>query len=440
MTKFKKFFLTAVLVPCLCLLAMFCVNISLDPDHIISKRGIYPFCAKGIRLYKIAGIINNYDVRNIIVGASLGGNFIASEVEQAMGWKNVFLLSKNAADASAIYMIASRALKKRPIENVIYLLQPERLADIPADRDPKRDGAKNGANLFDENQLNDYLVFAQTSVPYIKAYFDEQAQAKKLLSTFPGLSTEELLTASKDISENYMTDQFRDFNRPLFIGSLLNPDEPVAKVTKQKKDNLVENYTRYIKPLVVNNPDTHFHFVIPPALFATQRTEKFLVMHSLRYVVNELSSFQNVTVYSFLNEPFNSDFRLYKDLNHFHVEVARYVIQSVAEHSHIINKANVDVHLHDYEKTMNAYKVPNIWQAKYYPMRDGPYPKQGYITYADAAKLIAGENRKPFHRSRYLAEETYADADYATWPPLNASRETLESASLKNKGGSLLRE
>src|SRR4051812_40468462 len=105
MNRFKAFSLALITAPFVILVAVVVVNLSLDPDHIFSKGRDYPFFSRGLQFYKNAGIINNYEIKNIIAGGSLMDNFIPSEVESAMGWQGVFPLMIDGSNQASVSLV-----------------------------------------------------------------------------------------------------------------------------------------------------------------------------------------------------------------------------------------------------------------------------------------------------------------------------------------------
>ncbi|MDF3023719.1 MAG: hypothetical protein K0R10_1080 [Alphaproteobacteria bacterium] len=431
MNKFKKFFLIVVTLPFLIFAGMTGINIALDPDHILTKGDSYPFMHSGRKYYKNAGVINHYDIKNIAVGGSLIANIIPSEVEAAMGWKNMYSLSLNASDATTVAAIASYALKKHKIENVLFSLQPERLSTIPADQQGKKGSERNFLYLYDDNRLNDLMVFAQLPTIFVRNFFDGKKQEEELKARFPNLTTPQLAQATKDLFSPYMVSAYRDFNRPLFISSLETTDKEPAALTEQHQKNLQDNYNQHIKPVVEKNPSTTFYFIVEPSSYLGRHSQRAIFTNGLKYLVDNLSQYPNVKIFGFANDAFNGDLRLYKDIDHSHIEVSRFVIASIARNSHRLTRQNIDDYIDHFNEIMDNYKVPPIWKTEHYERGNGPYNKKGYISYEDAAALVWGaENKKTYekiYRSPYLAEKTYADKKRTTYPPVNTSRETLEA-------------
>lgn len=435
MDKFKKFFLIVVTLPFLIFAGMTAINMALDPDHILKRGDSYPFMHSGRKYYKNAGVINNYEIRNIAVGGSLIANLIPSEVEAAMGWKDVYSLNLNASDATTVAAITKYALKKHKIDNVLFSLQPERLSTIPADQQGKKGSERNFLYLYDDNRLNDLMVFAQMPTLFVRNYLEGKKQEEGIANRFPGLGKAQLAQATKDLYSQYMVSLYRDFNRPLFISSLETTDHEPAALTEQHRKNLQENYEQHIKPIVEANPSTQFYFIVEPSSYLGRRLQADIFTNGLKYLVGLLSRYPNVKIFAFANDEFNGDLRLFKDIDHSHIEISRFVIASLARGSHRLTLQNIDNYIEHFNEIMKEYRVPALWQTKHYERGNGPYNKKGYISYEDAAALVWGaQNRDTYekiYRSPYLAENTYADKNLVTTPPLNASRAELEEKPVK---------
>lgn len=436
MNRFKKFSLAILFIPLVVFGIAFAVNAYLDPDNILSPGKGAPFLSTGEKRYKIAGVINNYDVGNILVGGSLMNNVVPSEVESALGWDKVFSLSFPGGDLASISKMAQYAIGKHKISNVLFSLQPLRMADTPADTEGDRRSLSNYLYLYDDNRLNDLMVFAQMPTYYVENFQADKKQRKKLRKAFPGISDKDLFTASKDMYSHYMS-LYREFNRPLFISSLETTKTEPLQLAAQFKQNLRDNLERHVLPLVKDNPKTGFYFLIGPETFLAYKRKRNILVYAIRFLVKELSKYPNVKLYGFTNAPFNADLRLYKDLSHSHIEVSRYVLSSVARNEHRLTAKNIDAYVRELKNILDTYEVHALWRADYYERGNGPYPKRGYITYHDAARLIWGKrfNDKLYNsipRSPYLAEESYAEVEIETNPPLNADRKQLEGmANLK---------
>ena len=374
MKTFRAFFLAVYLIPLLGFLCVLGFNAALDPDHLFSQRGDYPFIAAGQRDSKIAGILNSYDVRNIVVGASLMNNTIPSEVEAATGWVDVYLLAKDASGIEPLSAITRYALRKHDIQNVVFALQPDQLA--------RPSGADDtGMYLYDGNPLNDIKAFAQLPAEVIKSSRESHQQRQALASSLsPAPSDMEILSASRDLNANYMTRFFRDFNRPLFISAISDAGAVAQEVAEADKKNVIENYAHYIKPLVENNKNTQFHFLFPPGGFFSKRPYRKLYGFAVKFLVDELSNYPNVKIYGFMNDAFNADLRLYKDYDHFHVEVTRFMIQSLAKGDHLLTAKNIGAYLRDYDRILGNYKIPPLWRTEKSGNARDPYPVSAAIT------------------------------------------------------------
>lgn len=439
MRSFKSFSLAVIIVPFVAMATMVAVNLLLDPYHIFSKGRDYPFIAHSLRYYGDAGVIHNYDMKNIIVGGSLMDNFVPSEVDSALGWRDTYLLTLNDADGAAISAVVQGAMRKHTIKHVLFGLQPERLAEIPAEQEAKRGQGKNFIYLYDDSRLNDLLAFAQVPTHFIKTCLDNKRQRDQLRQSFSGLTDPTIRAASEDLYSTYMPDHYKEFNRPLFISSIADENEPRQHVTDDIKANLAQNFETNIKPLVEQHPTTEFDFVVAPGSFMEKKGNRDIFAYSLAFLVKKLSGYKNAKVYGFANDGFNADLRLYKDLNHFHIEISRFMIQSIAHDDHRLAAENIDAYIESFNRIMDAYHLPALWKTTYYPRRNGPYPKEGYLTYHDAAKLVWGSKfseslYNSISRSPYLAENSYVSGPIETWPPLNASRLLLEHPQAFNGG------
>ena len=425
MKRFKIYALIIIVLPLMFFSGMCAVNLILDPDEIFRKSAEYPYIAIGNKRYKNAGVINQHDLRNILVGGSLMDNMVASEVETVMNWDKVFSLTLRGGQAGSVVSITQHALQNHPIENVLFSLQPVRLAYIEADEPDNKRVTRNFSYLYDQNRLNDLLAFAQFPTYFLKYKRRKKEQISKLRTEgFPGISDEDLFKASKDLYGPYMMTGYKEFNRPLFISSLGDASQPPKPLKEQYKQNLRENYAEHLQPLVAQNPDTNFIFVVQSKTFLDRKENLETFSYALKFLVEELSRYPNVKIYNFANNDFNDDLRLFRDLHHPHIEISRYMLQSIANDRHRVRPETVDDQIQTLKNILNNYQVKELWETEYHRLGDGPYPREGYITYYDAAKLVWGKefNDQVFNdipRSPYLAEESYVRTDIKTFPSLD---------------------
>jgi hypothetical protein len=189
-----------------------------------------------------------------------------------------------------------------------------------------------------------------------------------------------------------------------------------APLTDTEKQSLSENLKQYVEPIIKGNPQTRFYIIIPPGTFLSKHEDQYIFPYALKFLVEALSQYPNVKIYGFANDAFNADLRLYSDIEHYHIEVARFMIQSLAHDNHRLTQANIDDYIHQFNQIMDRYKVPSFWKAQYHENGDGPYPKEGYLTYHDAARLVWGpaysdKLYNSMYRSPYLEEKTYVEGE-----------------------------
>lgn len=435
MKPFKALALVIIIVPYVFFGASFALNVYLDPDQILAGSKAAPFVSRGEKRYQNAGIINNYDVRNILVGGSLMNNVVPSEVERAMGWDKVFSLSFAGGDLLSNSKMAQYAMMRRRIDHVMFVLQPVSMAETPPGQifDPR--SPNNYLYLYDDSRLNDFLVFAQLPTYFIKEAVARKSQRDLVKKVFGLKEDAKIFEASRDLYSHYMR-LYRVFNRPLFISSLAPSEQKLVPLTALRKRNVEENFRQYVEPLVAGNPGTQFFFIIPPETYLANKSRRDIVAFAIEYFVTELARYPNARIYGFTNDAFNADLRLYTDLNHSHIEVARYMIQELAHDGHRLTKKNVGAYTRELRGILGGYEVPALWKTAALEKGENPYSKaEGYITYYDAARLVWGNKfvdalYTSIPRSRYLSEDSYVDVNIKTSPPLNATRRQLEAAGV----------
>lgn len=433
MKQFKTFFIVLVLFMAAPLVYVIVHNMKHDALEIFVKdKEFYPFLHSKYERYSIAGIARHYDIDNIIVGSSLAQNIIPSEVEDVMKWGNVFSLTASAILIREISQITEHALERQDIQNVIFPLRLNILAHWKPDYELNKRINPDFMGLYDSYPWNDFVLFTHKN-PQEKLHKEKHAYRNAIKDMLGEEATEErIFKASKDLFSPWMRLYKDDFNRPLIISSVSVDRFKPMEMTESVRDNINYHLSHFVEPLLEKYPETNFYFVLPPMTFVKSKRFKEIFPETLAIVVKRLSQYKNAKIYNFLDNDFNADLRLFKDFAHAHIEVSRYMLQSLATGRDLVTAENVDAQAALLGEKIKSYEMPKIWYVpKRYTEQTTPYPKKGCLRDYDAAGLVWGDDFTPslfakIPRSPFLNLMSSLDHKDVTFPPLDATREQLE--------------
>lgn len=405
---------------------------------LIAKNAFYnyvdPLLLRKPARYSIAHIVNQHQIKNMIIGNSLTQNMVASEVEEVLGWKDFFSLTVPGLMIREKATIAAYALQHHKMNNVLFSIRPHRMAGLPEDYPLSEKYNPEFLKLYDDTPWNDILIATKKNRnPWLKT------KSKKYLKfTKETQVAEEKLRVAKDLFSPWINQAGQHFNRPLFIQSLSGTGEKkeIIKLEDQHLKNIEAHFTKHLKPLLNQYPDVNFYFIVPPMSFTSLKQYQETLPASIEHVAKLFSPYKNVQFYSFIDNDFNADLRLFKDLRHAHIEVSRYMIQSLKTGNDLVTVDSASSYAIKLRHIIETYTPKDVWDVEVgHTHKTSPYTKKGCLTYYDAAKLTWGDkfSEELFHsipRSPYLAEDTYLDFPAKTSPALNAPRIELEKGCL----------
>lgn len=377
----------ALFIPTCLILAY---NVYTDPFQILHKDFKRPVVLidKGqTEAYQHAGVINNYQIKSIVLGNSYASNYLPSELEAKLGVKNARNLAMNGAPIAEQIFPAKSVLKKNEVEYVLWGISDSNLMQEPDRRNPKRVFPEY---LYDDKLFNDLQFFMTVN---LREYHLRKKELRKaiLKAPDPDQAAEQVI----DRSTAWYWKNKNRFDRPVFVAQdilgkkklnyaknqrkKLRPFPYMIKEEglkeneyfKEKIRNCTLNIQRNIIPLVKAHPNIRFDFVFTafPALYSQkQKIYKRISYITKFYIVKEfvtiMSQFNNVRIFVFGLEKFTEDLRLYKDSSHYHIAVNNYILNAIARNENRLTKENLDIYLIEFDKKISHYRLPEKWNPR----------------------------------------------------------------------------
>jgi len=331
---YKKKFLIIILPIVIALSVIISMNFIIDPFHIIHKTKFNKGFSEQQRLQN-AGIIKHFLVgkgyNSIVVGTSLTECFYSPYIDERIdGWKTLKLSMSGSSGNEQVKTI-EYVLEKEDIKNVILEARHFVITDFKS---------RLKEYLYDDNIFNDINYL--TSHKVLKFYLVKER-------------VEKIEDRNNWCPPNQHL--FKNYN------SEVNLDKLAKKLDKKRKDfNYKEKhinkdvYNKYVE-LFNKYPDVNFHVVSPPkSLFSLvkQSTE----LDYLKDIALFFSRFNNVKFYGFDNVyKITADLANYKDDHHYKAWVNEYMIDSIANNEHELDKNNIDEYIKDVVEKVKTYKV-----------------------------------------------------------------------------------
>jgi len=406
--KYSIFIISALIVPAFAVLLF---NIYIDPFQILHKDSHNPnflFSGRGVDRYQHAGIINQYDIKSIVIGNSWSANYLPSLLKKRLAWEKAYSLTMDGLPFYGQAIVAKRALSKHEVEHVLWGINMDMFTQ-PWDRINSKMPLKS--YLYDNRVLNDLRFFLTFDL--LKYHSKKIIEKKKILS-----HANPLIIQNKMIDRNTAW-YFRracDFNRPIFVAEKIlkknqlqynkQTQKKLAPIKKQKLLTLPvdelpaaivsfnKNMQNNLLPLIVQNPETEYHFVITPLpSLLWQRTKlkskkKYTnKLQLFKHFVLAMSEYKNVKIYDFRNDSFTNDLRLYKDRTHFHIAVNDYILEQISQANNLIDRNTIDSYILKFDEKISNYRLKDKW----FPKQNGEAEKGGSLSFEVARQMVRSE-------------------------------------------------
>lgn len=298
-----------------------------DPYNLFHKNN-KDTMYKDLRVSDYA-IIRDEKFDSLILGSSLLENTSGIEAERKLGgkWAN---LSFSGLRSFERFKIINHAEKYHDLKNVIVSLDEHSFVSKAFENNfepllyDEDDGVK-WLIYFTDKALS--CIFIPKKCDYVEKNLDSPNAWKDNENHFRRFGG--FANWIKFHEDSQIQDAFN---------TLLN-NNPTCWLDKQYYAKAVDDE---IIPLFANN-NTQFHLIIPPysALYLAHDLKIFdCQMAPYKYLIEQSQRFNNVHIYWLYDEDFVFDIANYKDLRHYHHKINSMMLDSIKEHTHIINTDN----------------------------------------------------------------------------------------------------
>ncbi|MFS0864984.1 hypothetical protein [Fredinandcohnia sp. 179-A 10B2 NHS] len=309
--------------------------------------------------FQIPGFVKNSEYDTLIVGTSMGRNFVESYVDEKLGGKslNATLPAGTAKEQS---LTASLGLREKKVKRIIWEINHYSIQG--GSEFVLNEPNKFPFYLYDRNPLNDY---------------------KYLLNSFSfSLIKTNLIANLKHVDVNRdreMLFKFGNGVEPAKIENLpfgFGPKEPNNKKPEEeyRYDSMMESFSDNMLSLVKENPDVEFIFFYAPYPILTHinkfndSTPEFEERIKVKEdIYNLVQDYDNVKIYDFQadREITHNLSNYMSDWTHYYMFINEYIIDQIAEGQPIASieeykKLNEEL----YDQVLN-FSVDNLKEFEY---------------------------------------------------------------------------
>ncbi len=353
-----------------------------DPWQLFHKPWFRPIRFIANSRFQDAGIINSYNFDSVILGTSTSQNFSINNASKL--FESTFVnLSIEGSLLSERAIVLKRVLEKQKIKLVICSLdfQPEFAVGIYNASVPR----DTYDFLYNNNRIDDLRLYFNLN---LASCWNLDNKCNGILPGKRISSLEELYhwKSSYGASRGLFgidgwCSAIRDF-KSKYIKSWVDVTINIAdrikdgsfpakeKLDSRFEENLRSTLGAYLDPLIKDNPSVKFYLFFPPysrLRYALLRQGYYsvydLYIQHVEYIVNKFSSYGNVTIFGFENEPFLDDLINYDDVFHYREDTSTQLLQWMAEGSHMITPDNLSEYLHNITMLAEKYDVLSVASA-----------------------------------------------------------------------------
>lgn len=315
-------------------------NYCVDPMQQYRISSFYPiYFTPSKERYLNAGLSKNYSYNSIVLGTSHSANFIISEVERNLNFNQTIKLCLSAGSGKELGITLQTSIdSNKKLKSVLWGVDI-----LSFSGSPNRERGKSGSfpiYLYDKEIWNDYK--------YLYSIDTFMYTLKALL--YP------IIIPRDDplFNFNHMYQWQHNSEAKFTIDSVMQ------SYTKQKKEYSSRNKERYslaylkknfdinFFDTIKNNPHIHFKIFFPPySLLYFKVLEESEIFDDVtdfkRYLVHELSTLPNVTLYDFqIANEITSNLNNYKDTSHYHQKINSRMLEEMSQGKYIVSDENID--------------------------------------------------------------------------------------------------
>lgn len=320
--------LKRILISILCLLLVVALAVmAIDPFYHYHKPWFGLKAVLNEKEYQCIGSIKNFDYDALIVGSSVSENFNNTWFDNKFGCKSIKAIRSYGATADLCYFV-DEAFENHELKYVFYNLDP---ASLKSGQELTFEETGCPMYLYDDNPFNDVQYLFNKDVlferiPYMLAHS---------------------LSGDYDEGTSYNWGQWKEFNLDMCTGLYLRHANITAMNDIHKYDSELNGNIERIGNMVSAHPDTTFYIYMPPYsmlwwdnTYREGDTEFYL--YAMEKTINELSSYENVEFYYFMNDReiiTNLDSN-YMDTLHFSPAINSYICESLSEDAYRVDAGN----------------------------------------------------------------------------------------------------
>jgi hypothetical protein len=323
-------------------------NWRVDPLQLYRRAGYAPVFIENQR-YQNPGLAKHYDYETVVIGTSHAENFLPGDIARALGERGLKLAIAGST-AHEQHLILRKAIETGRVRHVIWLL------DHIAFKKP----ATAVGSRREDFPAHLYVEGPRAVGLYLLSLDSLRLSVDALL----GLGHGELETLNTWYRDFRFSEQstLADWRRRGAILDRINRDPRYVRTPTGPRSRA--SVRANLLSLAQAHPEIRFDLVFPPfsvlAYLADHRTSELAFGERLaykRFVVESTAALPNVRVFDFqVVREITHDLDHYKDLDHFGIEVNRYILQSLAEERHRVDAARYDAVLQEHAAQVEHYR------------------------------------------------------------------------------------
>lgn len=302
--------------------------------------------------YQMPGLVKNLDYDTLLVGTSMGRNFVESEVDEKLN-VNSFNGSLPASTAREQRMVAELAIKNHELKNIIWELNYFSFTNEP-------DWVVEGASpfptyMYDDNLIND-----------VKYLLNPYARKMAVINWNANRNN------SEDFRDPYKLYKFGEGVERFTIDgarSVIDNAAPKQIDETETFEVMKKSFDSNVIPFIERHPEIKFQFfyapyciVIPASTHKNDPRYTEDRINFKKYVYQSLSKYKNVEVYDFQDSKsvvYNVAHYM-SDTIHYYRYINDWIIQELAAGRKIKSEDSYNKRLARYEKMITEFEISQL--------------------------------------------------------------------------------
>lgn len=346
--SYKKFGILFISLFIIVLLSVLSFVVIIDPYfHYHKPITNYKLEANKAR-YLNYGIAKHFDYDALITGSSMTQNFKTSEFDKLFNVNSIKVSLSGTSYKELNDLLIYSFKNNKNIKKIIVSLDYQ---SFFVDKDSYTyEEELYPRYLYDENIIND-----------IRYIYNKEV----LISSLKNLKCKNSTTF----------DEYANWNNHYKFGKVVI-DKLYNRPKKQKSKNLKKlllnrfygSLNQNIISLVKNNPNVEFYFFYPPySIYAWDNLNREGTLNNYlkteKLFTEELLKYENVHIYSFLNEyDIITNLDNYKDTRHYSEDINSKILVDMKNHKHELTKDNYEKYYKEIIKYYNKYDYDALFK------------------------------------------------------------------------------